>query len=179
MAIKDKKIDGIGQVDKPMPDAKIKEKAMPTTKRKTKALPNTEQQTKELPDTEQTVKELPKVGSPENTVMIGGELIEIKPTKLKYQRNRTAAFYKLLEMYPLTDILAMSAGTFGDDRDGDKAIMDWLIAATDNEELILANYDEMDTGTIEKILSIFRRVNRIDEKEEKLKNMERERKGAV
>jgi len=37
----------------------------------------------------------------------------------------------------------------------------------------------MDTGTIEKILSIFRRVNKIDEKEAKLKNAEKERKGMV
>ena len=71
----------------------------------------------------------------------------------------------MLEVYPLADILAMEAGMFGDDRDGDKAVMDWLIAVTDNEELVLAHYDEMDTGTIERLLAIFKRVNRIDEKE--------------
>lgn len=146
---------------------------------KKKELPSAEQQEKKLNTTPAKAKELPKVGNPENTVMIGGEPIEIKATKLKYQRNRTATFYKLLDVYPVTDVLAMDAGAFGDERDGDKALMDWLIAATDNEELILANYDEMDTATIEKILSIFRRVNKIDEKEEKLKNMERTRKAAV
>jgi len=57
--------------------------------------------------------------------------------------------------------------------------MDWLIAATDDEKLIVENYDEMDTGVIEKILSIFRRVNKIDEKEAKLKNAEKERKEGV
>ena len=124
-------------------------------------------------------KKLPNVGNPENTVMIGGKPVEIKPTKLKYQRNRTATFYRLLEIYPLMDIMAMEAGAFGDERDGDKAVMDWLIAATDDEELILANYDEMDTGTIEKILAIFKRINKIDEKDAKLKNMEKDRKGAV
>lgn len=144
-----------------------------------KEMPAAEQKAKPVPAPTQKTKELPQVGSPENTVMIGDKLIEIKPTKLKYQRNRTATFYRLLEMYPLMDIMAMEAGSFGDDRDGDKATMDWLIAATDNEELILANYDNMDTGTIEKILSIFRRVNKIDEKEEKLKNAEKERKGMV
>ena len=153
-------------------------KTIPSKEQKEKEIPAAGTKQRALPSAEQKPKELPAVGSPENTVMIGGELIEIKPTKLKYQRNRTAAFYKLLEMYPLTDILAMGAGTFGDDRDGDKATMDWLIAATDNEDLIVANYDEMDTGTIEKILSIFRRVNRISEKEDRLKNMENERKGA-
>ena len=70
---------------------------------------------KPLPAPEQTDKGLPQIGSPENTVRIGDQLIEIKPTKLKYQRNRTAAFYRMLELYPLADILAMEAGAFGDD----------------------------------------------------------------
>ena len=116
------------------------------------------------------------MGCPENSVVIGGKLIEIKPTKLCYQRNRTAAFYRMLEMYPLTDILAMEAGSFGDSRDGDKAVMDWLIAVTDDEQLILENYDSMDTGLIEQLLEIFRRVNRIDEKEQKQKNLQTARK---
>ena len=116
------------------------------------------------------------MGCPENSVVIGGKLIEIKPTKLRYQRNRTAAFYRMLEMYPLTDILAMEAGSFGDSRDGDKAVMDWLIAVTDDEQLILENYDGMDTGLIEQLLEIFRRVNRIDEKEQKQKNLQTARK---
>ncbi len=60
-----------------------------------KPIGDTEQTVKDLPDAVQTEKELPQVGSPENTVMIGGKLIEIKPTKLLYQRNRTAAFYKM------------------------------------------------------------------------------------
>ena len=125
---------------------------------------------------EQPVRELPPVGCPENSVVIGGKLIEIKPTKLRYQRNRTAAFYRMLEMYPLTDILAMEAGSFGDNRDGDKAVMDWLIAVTDDEQLILDNYDSMDTGLIEQLLEIFRRDNRIDEKEQKQKNLQTARK---
>lgn len=103
--------------------------------------------------------------------------MEVKSTKLKYQRNRTAAFYKMLEVYPLADILAMEAGAFGDDRDGDKALMDWLIAVLDDEKLVTENYDRLDTGVIEQLLAIFRRVNRIDEKEQKLKNLQTARKG--
>ena len=128
-------------------------------------------QSKELPEVQQSEKALPQVGSPENSIVVGDRLIEIKPTKLRYQRNRTAAFYKMLELYPLADILAMEAGAFGDDRDGDKAVMDWLIAVFDNEALVLEHYDSMDTGTVEQLLEIFRRVNRIDEKEQKQKNV--------
>lgn len=132
---------------------------------------------KPLPASEQMDKGLPQIGSPENTVRIGDQLIEIKPTKLKYQRNRTAAFYRMLELYPLADILAMEAGAFGDDRDGDKALMDWLIAVTDDEQLILDHYNELDTGMIEQLLQIFRRVNRMDEKEQKQKNLLTARRG--
>ena len=132
---------------------------------------------KPLPASEQMDKGLPQIGSPESSVRIGDQLIEIKPTKLKYQRNRTAAFYRMLELYPLADILAMEAGAFGDDRDGDKALMDWLIAVTDDEQLILDHYNELDTGMIEQMLQIFRRVNRMDEKEQKQKNLLTARKG--
>lgn len=132
---------------------------------------------KELPSAVQDAKGLPQVGSPENSIIIGKTLVEIKPTKLRYQRNRTAAFYKILELYPLVDVLAMEAGAFGDNRDGDKALMDWLIAVTDDAELIQKYYDIMDTGVIEQMLSIFRRVNRIDEKEQKQKNLQTARKG--
>ena len=151
-------------------------KKQPSAEQPEKLLPDAGMETKKIPEAAVKTKELPKTGNPENTVIIGGQLIEIKPTKLKYQRNRTAAFYRVLDMYPLIDILAMEAGSFGDERDGDKATMDWLIAATDDEQLILNNYDSMDTGTIEKILSIFRRVNKIEEKESKIKNMAKERK---
>ena len=164
---------------KAQPDTLQIDKAVPDTKMAEKKMPSTDIQAKPKPDPKTNKKSLPPIGNPENTVMIGGKPIEIKATKLKYQRNRTATFYRILELYPLTDILSMEAGQFGDDRDGDKAVMDWLIAATDDEQLIVENYDDMDTETIEKILMIFKRVNRITEKDEKLKNLEMSRKGAV
>lgn len=86
-------------------------------------------------------------------------------------RNRTAAFYRVLELYPLADILAMQEGAFDDARDGDKALFDWLIAVTDDPDFVTAHYDEMDTETIEIMLSIYRRVNHIDEKEAHQKNL--------
>ena len=102
---------------------------------------------------------------------IGDTLIEIKPTKVKYHRNNTAYFYKIIETIPLPDIMALPQGAFGDDRDGDKALMDWLIAVTDNVDLIVENYNDLDTETIETMLSIFKRVNKIDEKEAAQKNV--------
>ena len=126
---------------------------------------------KPLPSAEMKEKERPITGVPENIVTICGEQIEIKPTKLRYERNRTAAFYRMMDMYPIVDILAMDTVIAGDDRDGDKCIMDWLIAALDNEEFVVAHYDEMTVDEIEKVLAVFRRLNRIDEKEAKRKNL--------
>lgn len=127
---------------------------------------------KEIPDTTVETKELPSVGVPENTVVINGRLIEIKPMKLKYQRNRTAAFYHALDLYPLPDILAMDGNTFGKGRDGDKALTDWLVAVFDDEDFVRENLDEIDSDMIYKLLAIVKRINKIDEKEEKLKNLE-------
>ena len=139
---------------------------------------------KPLPTTDKETKPLPPIGKPENTVKIGELMIEIKPTLFLYQRDRTAAFYKMLEMYPLPDLFAMTKEALGDEeRDGDKCIMDWLIAAIDNADreegeaakIVTENYEKMDTETIETILSIFKRVNKIVEKEANLKKFKEQR----
>lgn len=82
-------------------------------------------------------------------------------------RNGTANFYKALENVSLNDIFQWPVGVFGegDNRDGDKAVMDWLIAATDNEKLIAENYEEMDVGQVNRILEIFKRVNKFVERD--------------
>ncbi len=156
---------------KKTPAATSKTKAVPKSETKEVDLPEVTEETKAIPEVTPKKKAAPPRGAPENTVMFGDVMIEIKPTAVRYQRDRTAAFYRILEMYPLVDVLGMEAGSFGDERDGDKAVFDWLIAVTNDAKLVEENYDKLDTGTIEKILSIFRRVNKIDEKEEKLKNV--------
>ena len=134
-----------------------RKKSVPELSQEVKPVQDLEQEAKAVPDLAQAKRELPQVGNPENTVMIGGKLIEIKPMRLEYQRNRTASFYHVLELYPLPDILAME-NPFGDGRDGDKALCDWLVAVTDDEDLIRENIDSIDTETIYKMLAIFRRI---------------------
>ena len=146
-----------------------RKKVMPAEIQTDKELPSEEIVEKEIPESGMKQREMPAIGNPENTVTIGGRLIEIKPMKLKYVRNRTAAFRHILELYPLSDILAME-NSFGDGRDGDKALYDWLVAVTDDEDLIRENYDEIDTDTIYKLLAIHRRIEKVDELETKLKN---------
>lgn len=129
---------------------------------------------KALPKTGIKEKELPPSGRAENTVIINGDPIEIKATKLRYIRNGTANLFRLLERMPINDLVMLPAGAFGegDDRDGDKALMDWLIAATDNEEFVVGHYDDFTTEQILRILDIFLRVNKFlsKEAEESLKN---------
>lgn len=139
---------------------------------KSKKIPEVDDKIKQLPEQTDKTKELPPVVNPENVVTIGEESIEIKPTKLKYQRNRTAAFQRVLELYPLPDILAMDKGYIDSARDGDKCVFDWCCAVTDNSGFVTRHYDEMDTSVIERLLKIFKRLNAINEKEENAKNRE-------
>lgn len=67
-------------------------------------VPDVTEEIKDTPSVEKREKKLPKVGVPENIVLFGDELIEVKPTKLKYLRERTAVFYHILEDYSLVDI---------------------------------------------------------------------------
>lgn len=131
---------------------------------------------KELPIEEQReIPPIPKDGIPSNIVMFGSREIEIKPTKMKYQRNRSAAFYTIIENYPMAEIAAIGKGYFDEERDGDKCVYDWLVAVTDDPELVREEYNNIDTGTIEQLLEIFLRLNKIGEKRENLKKQEQER----
>ena len=143
---------------------------MPSSEQEQKELPDPKQKKKEIPSVEIEKKELPKTGHPENMVLFGNTPIEIFPTKLEYFRNKTANFYHLLQLYPVGEVLDLTADQLGD-KDGDKATFDWLIAVTDNEELVKANYNLITQDTIDKMVDIFVRVNKIKEKEEKLKNL--------
>lgn len=144
----------------------------------TPKLPKVETQDIPVVYEEAQASPMPPVGNPENIVTIGGKQIEIKPTKVRYQRDRSAMFYKALDLYPLADILSTDAGVFDEVRSGDKCVMDWLIAVTDDPKLIVDNYNDMDTSVIENLLVIFKRLNHIDEKEQKAKNVAKEREGA-
>ena len=147
----------------------VRQKRMPESGQNEVQTPSGDIVEKMTPAAGQTENKLPEIGMPENSIKIGDQLIEIKPMKLKYVRNRTAAFRHILELYPLSDILAME-NTFGDGRDGDKALYDWLVAVTDNEDLIRQWYDEIDTDTVYRLLMIHRRVDKVDELEAKQKN---------
>lgn len=154
----------------PIPEVNTAQKEVPKRTTKKVPVPKVSDTTKPVPEYTEKIIEPPKVGNPQNCITVGRETIEIKPTKLKYQRDRTASCYHILQVFPLVQFLAMEDGSFGDPRSSDKMLFDWLVAVTDNDKFVTRHYDEFDTDIIDQLLVIFRRVNHIDEREEKRKN---------
>ncbi len=134
----------------PLPDAAIEREALPEEQIKRDALP-------------------PEY-NPENCIEVNGERIEIHPTKLKYQRDGTAGFYKALQIMPLIYIFQQDDKYFDEKRTPTKCVMDWVTAATDNPDWVKRNFDDIDTETFDRLYSIFMRLNKFDEKEEEIKN---------
>lgn len=155
---------------KPIPEINEEEIPVPAQNKKRKTVPKENTTQKEAPNETALTKAMPAEVDPKNCVTINGETIEIKPTKIKYQRNRTAAAYHILELYPLADILAWDKGVVDPDRDGDQVVFDFLTAVFDNGKLVSRLYDSMTTGDIERILEIFKRLNKITDKEDAAKN---------
>ena len=173
--------------DRPMPEIKDLRKNIPE---ETKDIPKAPTETTDVPATPKETTDIPATPveselnkaqpselSINNTVEIDGERIEIKPTKLKYFRNKTAASYNLLKVIPINEFLTYDKGVIDPDRDADQVLFDFLIAVFDSPDFVKAHYDNMTAGDIEKILPIFGRLNGIDEKEEKArKNREAQAK---
>ena len=153
---------------------------IPSAEQPQKELPEAEQKKKELPSAKMKTKEIPDAGHPENMVLFGNIPVEIFPTRLEYFRNKTANFYHVLQLYPIGEVLTFTSDNLGDKdgRDGDKAVFDWLIAVTNNENLVKENYNQITQDTIDKLVEIFVRVNKIKEKEDKLKNLMAPKEGA-
>ena len=93
-------------------------------------------------------------------------MIEIKPTKLKYFRNKTTASYGYIKAIPLTEFLTYDKGVVDKTRDTDQMLYDFLVAVFDDSQFVRDNYDEMTADDIDRIIKIFGRINHIDEKEE-------------
>lgn len=150
-------------------------KSLPSINESSKPVPEYEESTPPIPKPSNKKLKTPKVGDPQNLVQFGDSEIELKPTKIKYQRDRTAAFYRILKQMPLIDILALQDGILDPERSSDKMLFDWLIAVTDDPRLVTSNYDKLDSETIYKILDIFCRLNHIPADEEKKQKAQMEK----
>ena len=105
----------------------------------------------------------------ENCVMVGEHKVEIKPTKLKYFRNKAASAYNVIKSVPLHELMVVGKGVFDEKRDADQLMFDFLVSAFDDAEFVKENYDNFDADNIERVVKIFGRLNHIDEKEEAIR----------
>lgn len=109
--------------------------------------------------------EMPPEIPPENCVVFNGETIEIKPTKFKYFRNKTASAYGIIKQVPIQELLFYD-NSFDKEKSTDQLLFDFLVAVFDDSAFVRNHYDEFDAEILEQILKIFGRINHIDEKEE-------------
>lgn len=148
-------------------DVNNEEIEIPKTNNAKVKIPKETKLNKEIPEQSNIEIKEPDDFNKDNSVFVKGKWLEIKPTKLKYFRNRTASIYSVLKILPLNEFLAYEKGTFDENRDSDQILFDFLCAVFDDSSIVRNYYDEFTSDDIEKILSIFGRINHIDEKEEK------------
>lgn len=144
------------ELDKQQPGQTAMDKPEPGQTELNRGVPKESGLTKEAPET------IPK----ENCVVIDGIEVEIKPTKLKYFRNKMASAYGVLKMVPLNELLTYGKGVIEDKRDADQLLFDFLVAVFDDPNFVKDHYDDMTADDVERVFRIFGRLNHIDEKEE-------------
>lgn len=129
------------------------------------------------PDNPALDKEMPSNVNKENCVTIDGQLIELKPTKLKYFRNKAASGYGVIKSVPIQEFLTIQKGVIDEKRDADQVMFDFLVSAFDDSAFVRTHYDDMTADDVEQVVKIFGRLNHIDEKEEQIrKNKEAQAK---
>lgn len=119
-----------------------------------------------VPEASPEKTETPSNHNMENIVIVEGQEIEIKPTKLKYFRNKAASGYGYIKAVPLYELLTYPTGTIDKERDGDQLLYDFLVAAFNDSVFVRDHYNELDAEQVDQITKIFGRLNHIDEKEE-------------
>lgn len=129
-------------------------------------VPNETPQKDVIPNASPEKQEKPSDFVEENCVIIGDKKVEIKPTKLKYFRNKAASAYGIIKAVPLHEFLTYEKGFFDENRSADELLYDFLVAVFDDRELVRDHYDDIDAETIDRIVKIFGRINHVDEKEE-------------
>jgi hypothetical protein len=103
-----------------------------------------------------------KIQLKENEVLMpDGKVIGIKPVKIRFMINKDFLNYQVIEQIGIVEI-------FGYD-DGFGIIKRFLISVFDNEEYVNSIIDDLDVGTIENIIKISKKVNKI--KDDELKNV--------
>ena len=149
-----------------LPELSARVKSTPKQTKQKDTVPDQAPMKEEIPDATPEKQEMPATMNMENVVEIAGQQIELKPTKLSYFRNKTAAAYSWLKLIPLTEFLTYGKGVLDEKRDADQILFDFLVAAFDDVDFVTQHYNEMTAADVDRIVKIFGRINLIDEREE-------------
>ena len=164
-------------VNTEIPSESKQKEEIPTESPLKNETPTESEKKEEIPEASPTKEEMPSDKLEENCVLVNGQKIELKPTKLKYFRNKAASGYGIIKAVPLHELLTCGKGVLDENRDADQLLYDFLIAAFDNPTFVRDNYEEFDAEVIQRVITIFGRLNHIDEKEEQArKNREAQAK---
>ena len=129
-------------------------------------IPEEMKEKEDIPEESSEKKETPSDFKEENCVEVDGQKIEIKPTKLKYFRNKAASGYGVIKAVPIYELFKYDKGVLDPERDADQLVYDFLVAAFNDSAFVRSNYNEMDAEILDRVCKIFGRINHIDEKEE-------------
>lgn len=154
------------ELDKNAPAETELEKEQPVETPKLEIVPDVSPQTETIPDVSPDKTEMPSDYIEENCITVDGKIKEIKPTKLKYFRNKAASAYGLLKAVPLHEFLIYGKGVFDEQRDADQLLYDFLVSVFDDMEFVRDNYNDMDAEQVDRALKIFSRLNHVEEREE-------------
>ena len=148
------------------PAESIQKEEIPNQTESKEEIPNQTEEKENIPDQSEIKEELPSDLIEENCVIVDGNKIEIKPTKLKYFRNQAASGYGVIKAIPVTELYRYQKGVLDPHRDADQLVYDFLVAAFNDSSFVRNNYNEMDADLLDRVCKIFGRINHIDEKEE-------------
>jgi hypothetical protein len=123
----------------------------------------------EIPEESKPKEKMPSDVKEENCVTVNGNKIEIKPTKLKYFRNKGASGYGIIKAVPIHELYTYGKGQLDPDRDADQLVYDFLVSAFDDSVFVRDNYNDMDAAMLNDVCKIFGRLNGIDDKEEAIR----------
>lgn len=150
----------------PTPAASKPNKTKPAQTSAKKGTPKESEPVETTPEESSPKEEMPSDNDEDNTVVVDGIKVEIKPTKLKYFRNKGASGYGIIKVVPLHELLTYGRGVIDEKRDADQLLYDFLVSVFDDSTFVRDHYDNFDAVIIDRIVKIFGRINHIDEKEE-------------
>ncbi|MDK2801727.1 MAG: hypothetical protein PWQ70_3346 [Clostridiales bacterium] len=102
----------------------------------------------------------------DNEVLINGKKREILGTKIKYLKNGYFNAYKIINDIGIVELFNYS--------DGEELIKNFLISVFDDENYVNSVFEDLDVETIENIIEVVKKVNKIKEEDFLTKMMREE-----